>query len=194
MSATEIAALVAAVSFAVLVLLLAYPLVKLARGLDEARTLLREAAAPPAVTPAQIAPVITLASGSREVVERESRLASPDGSAPAAPRAHRGGEQTGSVVAETLGPSLIKAAAFGHGVRRALAPEHREAATRRYRATLAVQQAESRRIRRKHARARAQERTAADRIERRAVRETRAPEPDLTDFSQVHPTRRGGVR
>ncbi|MGN6607909.1 MAG: DUF948 domain-containing protein [Jatrophihabitans sp.] len=104
-----LAALIGAVAFAALVALLAVPLLKAGRTLDEASLTLRAARETPVREPQPI-------EVARVVVERADAP-----SPPAAPGASATPPVLGAVVSSTLagplGETLIKAAAYGHGVR-----------------------------------------------------------------------------
>ncbi|RBY76729.1 DUF948 domain-containing protein [Geodermatophilus sp. TF02-6] len=141
MSPGEWAGLVAALALLLLVGLLAVPLLKLGRTLDEATLAIREAreqaasgfrSAPPAVPSGRGVP--ERVDDTRDEVPGAATGSAPStGSAPAtgsvpatrtapspgtAPSAGFEAPQT-SVVAATVGGSLIKVAAYGHGLRAA---------------------------------------------------------------------------
>jgi uncharacterized protein YoxC len=108
-SAGAIAALVAAIAFALLVVLIAIPLLKLGRTLDEATLALRKAheGAAPLLTDAattltevnaQLAQVESIAKNVNSMTTNVAALT--------------------SVVSSTLGSPLIKVAAFSYGVRK----------------------------------------------------------------------------
>ncbi|MBD8077887.1 DUF948 domain-containing protein [Cellulosimicrobium arenosum] len=112
MSVGDVAGLVAAIAFVLLVGLLAVPLVKLGRVLDEARTsikevtdhsvpILDEAATTVATTNSQLVKVDTITTSAAQVSENVSAL-------------------TG-LYAATFGAPLVKVAAFTYGVRQGLA-------------------------------------------------------------------------
>ncbi len=111
MSVGDVAGLIAAIAFVLLVGFLAVPLVKLGRVLDEARVsvkeltdhtvpVLDEAASAVASTNVQIERVDAITSSAAQVSENVSALT--------------------SLFAATVGSSMIKVAAFSYGVRRAL--------------------------------------------------------------------------
>ena len=108
MSAGAIAGLVAAGAFALLVLLLAIPLLKLGKTLDEATLALRKAheGATPLLAEAQT----TVANVNHQLVEVEgiTRGVSSITTNAAA---------LTSIVSSTVGSPLIKVAAFSYGVR-----------------------------------------------------------------------------
>jgi hypothetical protein len=116
-----VAALIGAVAFAALVALLAVPLLKLGRTLDEATLTLKAVRETPAAVPmpVEIARVVLERGGVVDaggVVTRGP--AEVDGTAPApSPRPAVAASPLGAVVSSTLGDTLIKAAAYGHGVR-----------------------------------------------------------------------------
>ncbi|NMR20150.1 DUF948 domain-containing protein [Cellulomonas fimi] len=110
MSVGDIAGLIAAIAFVLLVGVLAVPLVKLGRVLDEARTsvkeltdhsvpILDEAAATVASTNAQLANVDTVTTAAAHMSENLSALT--------------------SLFAATVGGPMVKVAAFSYAVRRA---------------------------------------------------------------------------
>ncbi|CAN5190951.1 DUF948 domain-containing protein [soil metagenome] len=112
MSVGDVAGLIAAIAFVLLVGFLALPLVKLGRVLDEARVsvkeltdhtvpVLDEAASAVASTNVQIERVDAITSAAAQVSENVSALT--------------------SLFAATVGAPMIKVAAFSYGVRRALA-------------------------------------------------------------------------
>ncbi|TAM93374.1 MAG: DUF948 domain-containing protein [Jatrophihabitans sp.] len=111
MSAGAIAALVAACAFALLVLLLAVPLLKLGRTLDEATLAIRKAheGATPLLDEAQ--GTMTQVNAQLVQVEGITRNVSAISTNAAAMSA---------VVSSTLGSPLIKAAAFTYGVRKTM--------------------------------------------------------------------------
>ena len=112
MSLGDVAGLIAAVAFVLLVGLLAVPLLKLGRVLDEARAsikevtdhsvpILDEAATTVATTNSQLVKVDTITTSAAQVSENVSAL-------------------TG-LYAATFGAPLVKVAAFTYGVRQAAA-------------------------------------------------------------------------
>jgi Bacterial protein of unknown function (DUF948) len=112
-SGGTIAALIAACSFAALVVLLAIPLRKLGRTLDEATLTMRAAREEAPPVPPQPLPVVV---GSAAIMDGRVVQLQPE--APALdPRPTRDVLPLGAVVSSTFGPSLIKAAALGYGVR-----------------------------------------------------------------------------
>jgi len=110
MSVGDIAGLIAAIAFVLLVGVLAVPLVKLGRVLDEARLavkeltehsvpILDEAASTVASTNAQLVKVDTITTAAAQVSENVSALT--------------------SLFAATVGGPMVKVAAFSYAVRRA---------------------------------------------------------------------------
>ena len=110
MSAGEIIGLIAAIAFAVLVLLLAIPLLKLGRTLDETTLTIRQARE-------QSAPILSQASTT--VAHVNSNLERVDDITGNAANVSSNVAALTSVVAATLGSPLIKVAAFSYGVRSA---------------------------------------------------------------------------
>ena len=117
MSGGEIAALIAAIAFVLLVLLLAIPLLKLGRTLDEATLAVRKShdGIGPLLTQAQQ----TMDSVNAQLVQVES-IATNVNSMTTNVAAMT------SVVSSTLGSPMIKAAAFTYGVRKTVS-ERRDA-------------------------------------------------------------------
>jgi uncharacterized protein YoxC len=112
MSLGDVAGLIAAVAFVLLVGLLAVPLLKLGRVLDEARAsikevtdhsvpILDEAATTVATTNSQLVKVDTITTSAAQVSENVSALA--------------------GLYASTLGRPLVKVASFSYGVRQGFA-------------------------------------------------------------------------
>ena len=108
MHAGAIAALIAAGAFVLLVLLLAIPLLKLGRTLDEATLALRKAheGAAPLLTGAQV----TVANVNSQLAQLED-ITRGVGSITSNAAA------LSSIVSATVGSPLIKVAAFSYGVR-----------------------------------------------------------------------------
>ncbi len=111
MSAGEIAGLIAAIAVALLVLLLAVPLLKLGRTLDEATLTIRQARE-------QTAPILTQATTT--VTHVNSNLEKVDEITVNAANVSSNVAALTSVAAATLGSPLIKVAAFSYGVRSAV--------------------------------------------------------------------------
>jgi uncharacterized protein YoxC len=110
-SAGEIAGLIAAIAVAVLVLLLAIPLLKLGRTLDEATLTIRQAREQTAPILTQATTTVTHVNANLERVDEITGNAANVSSNVAA---------LTSVAAATLGSPLIKVAAFSYGVRSAV--------------------------------------------------------------------------
>ncbi len=130
MSGGEIAALVAAIAFVLLVVLLAVPLLKLGRTLDEATLAIRK-------THEGAAPLLTDAQGT--LAQVNAQLEQVEGIAKNVNSMTTNVAALTAIVSSTLGSPLIKAAAFTYGVRKTVG-ERRDAeavrtARRRHRAT-----------------------------------------------------------
>jgi ABC-type transporter Mla subunit MlaD len=108
-SAGEIAGLIAAGAFALLVLLLAIPLLKLGRTLDEATLTIRQTRE--ATTP-------LLASAQGTMVAVNSQLEQVEAITKDVNSMTSNAAALTSVVSSTLGGPLVKLAAFSYGVRR----------------------------------------------------------------------------
>jgi uncharacterized protein YoxC len=109
-SAGEWAGLIAALALVLLVLLLAIPLLKLGRVLDETTLTIRQ-------TREQSTPILTQASTT--VAHLNSNLERVDDITGNAANVSSNVAALSSVVAATLGSPLIKVAAFSYGVRSA---------------------------------------------------------------------------
>ncbi len=109
MSGGAIAALIAAGAFVLLVLLLAYPLLKLGRTLDEATLAIRK-------THDGVAPLLDRAQDTMTQVN--SQLDHVGGIAKNVDSMTTNVSALTSVVSSTLGSPLIKVAAFSYGVRK----------------------------------------------------------------------------
>jgi uncharacterized protein YoxC len=140
MSAGEIAGLIAAVAFVLLVGILAIPLIKLGSVLDETRALIKgvseetvpllnEVTTTVTTTNAQLERVDTITSNVASVTTNVSALT--------------------AVFAATLGNPVIKVAAFTYGVRTALAKRSRSEVERRVRRELRTERAGARAQRRR---------------------------------------------
>ena len=110
MSVGAIAALIAAGAFVLLVVLLAVPLLKLGRTLDETTLTIRQVRE-------QSAPILSQASTT--VTHVNSNLERVDDITGNAANVSSNVAALSSVVAATLGSPLIKVAAFSYGVRTA---------------------------------------------------------------------------
>jgi uncharacterized protein YoxC len=118
-SGGAIAALIAAGALVLLVLLLAIPLLKLGRTLDEATLAIRK-------THEGAAPLLIDAQGTLEQVN--AQLVHVDGIAKNVNSMTTNVAALTSVVSSTLGSPLIKVAAFSYGVRKTVA-DRRDAET-----------------------------------------------------------------
>jgi uncharacterized protein YoxC len=112
MSGGEIAALIAAIAFVLLVLLLAVPLLKLGRTLDEATLAVRK-------THDGIGPLLADAQATIESINKQ--LVQVEGIAENVNSMTTNVAAMTSVVSSTLGSPMIKAAAFSYGVRKTVA-------------------------------------------------------------------------
>ena len=110
MSAGEWAGLIAALALVLLVVLLAVPILKLGRTLDEATLTIRQ-------TREQAAPILVQAGTT--VAHVNSNLERVDDITGNAANVSQNVAALSSVVAATLGSPLIKVAAFSYGVRSA---------------------------------------------------------------------------
>jgi predicted PurR-regulated permease PerM len=139
LSGGEVAGLIVAVFWAVLVCFLAYVLVKVGQVLKEAARLvsgmteqtlplLGEVTTTVSTTNAQLVRVDTITSNVQSITTNASALT--------------------SVFAATLGGPLIKAAAFSYGVRRALRDRHRQDVTKRVQSELKAERRARRAARR----------------------------------------------
>ncbi|SDK36544.1 protein of unknown function [Actinopolyspora mzabensis] len=111
MTPTEIAALIAAGAFVLLVVLLAIPLVKLGRTLDEATNAIRKAQE-------NSDPLFTGANTTLDHVN--TQLERVDGITANAQSVSSNVSALSSLFTATLGSPLVKSAAFTYGVRKAL--------------------------------------------------------------------------
>lgn len=109
MSGGEIAALIAAIAFVLLVLLLAVPLLKLGRTLDEATIAVRK-------THDGVGPLLTDAQATIESLN--TQLVQLEGIATNVNSMTTNVAAMTAVVSSTLGSPMIKAAAFTYGVRK----------------------------------------------------------------------------
>jgi uncharacterized protein YoxC len=109
MSGGEIAALIAAIAFVLLVLLLAVPLLKLGRTLDEATLAVRK-------THDGIGPLLADAHETVEAVN--AQLEHVEGIAKNVNSMTTNVAALTAIVSSTLGSPMIKAAAFTYGVRK----------------------------------------------------------------------------
>jgi uncharacterized protein YoxC len=109
-SAGEIAALIAAVAFVLLVGLVAVPILKLGRTLDEATLAIRKAHE-------GVQPLLTGAGTTVDHVNKE--LERVDGIAANAQAVSSNAAALTSLFASTLGGPVVRVAAFSYGVRKA---------------------------------------------------------------------------
>src|SRR3954465_12064133 len=135
MSAGEWAGLIAALALVALVLLLAVPLLKLGRTLDETTLTIRQ-------TREQASPILTQASTT--VAHVNSNLERVEDISGNAANVSSNVAALTSVVAATLGSPLIKLAAFSYGVRPAALAWGARSATRRKREGQAIADAAAR--------------------------------------------------
>lgn len=130
MSAGEIAALIAACAFVLLVLLLAIPLLKLGRTLDEATVAIRRASD-------GATPLLEGAQGT--LSQLNAQLGEVEGITKNVNSMTTNAAAMTSVVSSTVGGPLIKAAAFTYGVRKTVGDrrdaEAVKAARRKHRAS-----------------------------------------------------------
>jgi uncharacterized protein YoxC len=130
MSGGAIAALIAAIAFALLVLLLAIPLLKLGRTLDEATLAIRK-------THEGAAPLLDEAQGA--ITQVNAQLVHVEGIAKNVNSMTSNAAAMSAVVSSTLGNPMIKAAAFSYGVRKTVQGRRDadavKAARRRHRAS-----------------------------------------------------------
>ncbi|MDJ0320052.1 DUF948 domain-containing protein [Pseudarthrobacter sp. PS3-L1] len=124
MSGGDIAGLIAAGVFALLVLLLAVPIVKLGRVLDEVRTTIRSLS--DGATPLMDEVTAT-------VTTTNAQLKKVDGIASNVSDASANISALSALVAATIGSPLIKVSAFTFGVRQAMGNRKKPAAGRRSR-------------------------------------------------------------
>jgi hypothetical protein len=120
-SAGAIAGLIAAGALVLLVLLLAIPLLKLGKTLDEATLAIRathEGAAP------------LLASAQTTITQVNSQLGNVDAITKDVGNMTTNAAALTSIVSSTLGSPLIKVAAFSYGVRRTVANRRDDEAVR----------------------------------------------------------------
>lgn len=111
MTGGQIAALIAAGAFALLVILLAIPILKLGRTLDEATLAIRK-------THEGAAPLLSKAVDTMKHVN--TNLEKVDGITASAASVSTNAAALTSVIASTIGGPLVKLASFTYGVRRAV--------------------------------------------------------------------------
>ena len=112
MSVGDVAGLIAAIAFVLLVGLLAVPLIKLGRVLDEATRSIRE------VTEHSV-PILDEAAGT--VASTNTQLVKVDTITTSAAQVSENVSALTGLYAATLGRPLVKVAAFSYGVRQAFA-------------------------------------------------------------------------
>jgi uncharacterized protein YoxC len=136
MSVGDVAGLIAAIAFVLLVGLLAVPLLKLGKVLDEARRLvgtvtdetvplINEVTTTVGLTNHQLERVDTITAGVQQVTTNVSALT--------------------SLFAATLGSPLVKVAAFSYGVRRAMSDRRRGDVEKRVKTELKAERKSGRR-------------------------------------------------
>ncbi|MGI9091881.1 MAG: DUF948 domain-containing protein [Mycobacteriales bacterium] len=133
MSGAQIAALIAAGAFALLVILLAVPVLKLGRTLDEATLAIRQ-------VHKDIDPILLNANSTVEALN--GQLERVDGIAQNAQAVSSNAAAVASVFASTVGGPLVKVAAMSYGIRHAAANRRKASAERAMKA--------ERRSRRRH--------------------------------------------
>lgn len=126
MSAGQIAALIAAGAFVVLVVLLAIPLIKLGRTLDEATVAIRK-------THEGTDPLLIGANDT--ITHVNTQLERVDGITANAQAVSGNVSALSSVFTATLGSPLVKTAAFSYGVSRAIRARRKAKETRQGRHT-----------------------------------------------------------
>lgn len=127
MSAGEIAALIAAIAFVLLVGLLAVPILKLGKSLDEATLAIRK-------THEGAAPLLSDARTTVSLVNSE--LSKVEGITDNAQSVSSNAAALSSLVASTVGGPVVKVAAFSYGVRRAAANRRKAQLERETKAAL----------------------------------------------------------
>lgn len=136
----EIAALLAAAALLILVGVLAYPIIKLGRVLDEARTLLKGVADESVPLIGELKTTVTSTNDQLAKVDVITDHASSVTSNAAA---------LASLFAATVGGPLVKVAAFSYGVRKALTDSERRDVAKRVRSDLRAQHKAERQTRRR---------------------------------------------
>lgn len=127
LSAGEIAGLIAAVAFVLLVGFLAVPLIKLGRTLDETSRLVRGVA--DGTTP-------LLGEVTSTVTSANAQLARVDAITAGAQQVTSNVAALSGIFAATLGGPLVRVAAFSYGVRKALTARRTGEVTKRVRAEM----------------------------------------------------------
>jgi uncharacterized protein YoxC len=124
MSVGEVAGLIAACALLILVGLLAYPILKLGKVLDETRILVKGVADQSVPLLGEVTTTVTTTNAQLEKVDTITDNASTVTTNAAALM---------SLFSATAGGPLVKAAAFSYGVRRALGDRERKDVARRVR-------------------------------------------------------------
>ncbi len=138
MSVGDIAGLIAAIAFVVLVALLAIPLLKLGKVLDEARRLVGS------VTDE----TVPLISGVTQTVDHTNhQLERVDAITANVQQVSTNVSALTSLFAATLGSPVVKVAAFSYGVRRALGERKQADVEKRVRAEMKAERKSARRAR-----------------------------------------------
>lgn len=138
MSVGDIAGLIAAIAFVVLVALLAIPLLKLGKVLDEARRLVGS------VTDE----TVPLISGVTQTVDHTNhQLERVDTITANVQQVSTNVSALTSLFAATLGSPVVKVAAFSYGVRRALGERKQADVEKRVRAEIKAERKSARRAR-----------------------------------------------
>lgn len=127
MTAGGIAGLIAAAALLLLVGLLAYPIVKLGKVLDETRRLVRDVADEAVPMLGEVTTTVTSANAQLERVDAITRNVQELSDNAAG---------LSSLFAATLGGPLVKVAAFSYGVRRAVLQHRRRDVERRVKVEL----------------------------------------------------------
>ncbi|MBM7787925.1 DUF948 domain-containing protein [Tenggerimyces flavus] len=136
MTAGEVAGLIAAAALLLLVGLLAYPILKLGKVLDETRLLVRGVSDETVPLLGEVTTTVTTTNAQLERVDAITSNAETLSSNIAG---------MSSLFAATLGGPLVKIAAFSYGVRRALGVQERRDLERRVRADIKAKKTARRR-------------------------------------------------
>lgn len=136
MTAGEVAGLIAAAALLLLVGLLAYPILKLGKVLDETRLLVRGVSDETVPLLGEVTTTVTTTNAQLERVDAITSNAETLSSNIAG---------MSSLFAATLGGPLVKIAAFSYGVRRALGVHERKDVERRIKTQQKAQKAARRR-------------------------------------------------
>lgn len=136
MTAGEVAGLIAAAALLLLVGLLAYPILKLGKVLDETRLLVRGVSDETVPLLGEVTTTVTTTNAQLERVDAITSNAETLSSNIAG---------MSSLFAATLGGPLVKIAAFSYGVRRALGVHERKDIERRVRADIKAKKTARRR-------------------------------------------------